>query len=83
MSKIRRSFSPEDRYSILQEAIRDGHTDTCRKYNGTGYPAVPFVAAQMALEIFKQRQRRLEGLLRTRRFPNVVLFNGTLNLSDL
>ena len=27
MSKIRRSFTPEDRYSIVQEAIRDGHAD--------------------------------------------------------
>ncbi|UFH55408.1 hypothetical protein [Spirosoma sp. KNUC1025] len=42
MSKARRSFAPEDRYSIVQEAIRDGHTETSRKYNGTGRPAVPF-----------------------------------------
>ncbi|CAN5639576.1 hypothetical protein BH09BAC4_BH09BAC4_04250 [soil metagenome] len=33
MSKIRRTFTPEDRYSIVQEAIRDGHAETCRKYN--------------------------------------------------
>ncbi|MBC3788859.1 transposase-like protein [Spirosoma sp. LMG 31448] len=33
MSKIRRSFTPEDRYSIVQEAIRDGHAETSRKYN--------------------------------------------------
>jgi transposase-like protein len=33
MSKIRRNFTPEDRYSIVQEAIRDGHAETCRKYN--------------------------------------------------
>jgi transposase-like protein len=33
MSKIRRSFTPEDRYSIVQEAIRDGYSETCRKYN--------------------------------------------------
>jgi len=33
MSKIRRSFTPEDRYSIVQEAIRDGHAEICRKYN--------------------------------------------------
>src|SRR3954468_21114911 len=33
MSKIRRSFTPEDRYSIVQEAIRDGHAETCRKYH--------------------------------------------------
>ena len=33
MSKIRRSFTPEDRYSIVQEAIRDGHAETCRQYN--------------------------------------------------
>ena len=33
MSKIRRSFTPEDRYSIVQEAMRDGHAETCRKYN--------------------------------------------------
>lgn len=62
-SKIRRSFTPEDRYSIVQEAIRDGHADTCRKYNGTRHPAVPFVAAQVALEIFKQGQRRPQRLI--------------------
>ncbi|MBC3788818.1 hypothetical protein [Spirosoma utsteinense] len=33
MSKIRRSFTPEDRYSIVQEAIRDGHAETSRKYS--------------------------------------------------
>ena len=33
MSKLRRSFTPEDRYSIVQVAIRDGHAETCRKYN--------------------------------------------------
>jgi transposase-like protein len=33
MSKLRRSFTPEDRYSIVQEAIRDGHAEISRKYN--------------------------------------------------
>jgi len=33
MSKQRRQFSPEEKYSILQEAEREGHTQTCRKYN--------------------------------------------------
>lgn len=33
MSKIRRNFTPEDRYSIVQEALRDGHAETCRKYH--------------------------------------------------
>jgi putative transposase len=33
MSKKRRSFSPEERLSILQEAERDGVMVTCRKYN--------------------------------------------------
>ena len=33
MSKSRRQFSPEEKYSILQEAEREGHTETCRKYN--------------------------------------------------
>ena len=28
-----RGVRPEDRYSIVQEAIRDGHAETCRKYN--------------------------------------------------
>lgn len=32
MSKTRRQFSPEEKYSILQEAEREGHTETCRKY---------------------------------------------------
>ncbi|SFD62804.1 hypothetical protein [Spirosoma endophyticum] len=62
MSKIRRSFIPEDRYSIVQEAIRDGHAEICRKYNGMGHPAIPFVTAQVALEIPEQRKRRPEGL---------------------
>lgn len=33
MSKTRRTFTPEDRYSIVQESLRDGHSETCRKYN--------------------------------------------------
>ena len=33
MSKSRRQFSPEEKYSILQEAELEGHTETCRKYN--------------------------------------------------
>ena len=33
MTKTRRVFSPEDRLSILQEAGREGFTQTCRKYN--------------------------------------------------
>jgi transposase-like protein len=33
MSKIRRQFTPEEKYSILQEAEREGLTETARKYN--------------------------------------------------
>lgn len=33
MSKSRRQFSPEEKHSILQEAEREGHGETCRKYN--------------------------------------------------
>jgi putative transposase len=33
MSKNRRSFSPEERLSILQEGQREGRSETCRKYN--------------------------------------------------
>ena len=33
MSKSRRQFSPEEKHSILQEAEREGHSETCRKYN--------------------------------------------------
>ena len=33
MKRERRTFSPEDRLSILQEASREGQTQTCRKYN--------------------------------------------------
>lgn len=33
MKKERRTFSPEDRLSILQEASREGQSETCRKYN--------------------------------------------------
>lgn len=33
MSKTRRQFTPEEKYSILQEAEREGTTETSRKYN--------------------------------------------------
>lgn len=33
MAKIKRTFSAEDRLSILQEAERAGFMETCRKYN--------------------------------------------------
>ena len=33
MTKTRRKFTPEEKYSILQESEREGHTETCRKYN--------------------------------------------------
>jgi transposase-like protein len=36
MTKTRRQFSPEEKYSILQEAEREGFTETCRKYNLAG-----------------------------------------------
>ena len=32
MTKTRRHFSPEEKISILQEAEREGHMETCRKY---------------------------------------------------
>ena len=31
--KPRRQFSPEEKYSIIQEAEREGITETARKYN--------------------------------------------------
>jgi transposase-like protein len=33
MPRGKRSFSPEERLSLLQEAERDGYMETCRKYN--------------------------------------------------
>lgn len=33
MAKTRRTFSPEDRLSLLKEAEREGFTETCRKHN--------------------------------------------------
>lgn len=33
MSKEKRSFTPEERLSLLQEAEREGYMETCRKYN--------------------------------------------------
>jgi transposase-like protein len=33
MNKSRRQFSPEEKYSILQEAERTGYSETSRKYN--------------------------------------------------
>ena len=33
MPRGKRSFTPEERLSILQEAEREGYMETCRKYN--------------------------------------------------
>ena len=33
MTNTRRSFTPEERLSLVQEAEREGNTETCRKYN--------------------------------------------------
>jgi transposase-like protein len=33
MTKTRRTFSPEDRLSLIREAEREGYMQTCRKYN--------------------------------------------------
>lgn len=33
MKGEKRTFSPDDRLSILQEASKEGQTQTCRKYN--------------------------------------------------
>jgi putative transposase len=33
MAKTRRTFSPEDRLSLLKEAEREGFTETCRKHS--------------------------------------------------
>lgn len=33
MTKVRRKFTPEEKYSILQESEREGSTEICRKYN--------------------------------------------------
>ncbi|GAB3022731.1 hypothetical protein GCM10027051_29470 [Niabella terrae] len=33
MTKTRRQFTPEEKYSILQEAEREGTTEIARKYN--------------------------------------------------
>lgn len=33
MTKQRRQFTVEEKHSILQEAEREGHLQTCRKYN--------------------------------------------------
>ena len=33
MAKTRRHFTPEEKYSILQESEREGVTETARKYN--------------------------------------------------
>ena len=33
MPRTKRSFTPEDRMSLLQEAEREGYMQTCRKYN--------------------------------------------------
>ena len=31
--RVKRKFSPEEKYSILQESEKEGFTETCRKYN--------------------------------------------------
>lgn len=33
MTRARRQFTPEEKHSILQEAEREGYTETCRKYS--------------------------------------------------
>ena len=33
MARTRRTFSPEDRLSLLKEAEREGFAETCRKHN--------------------------------------------------
>jgi putative transposase len=33
MTKTRRTFTPEERYSIVQEGQREGRSQTCRKYH--------------------------------------------------
>src|SRR5688500_10501436 len=33
MPRAKRSFTPEERLSLLQEAEREGYMQTCRKYN--------------------------------------------------
>lgn len=33
MTRTRRQFTPEEKYSILQEAEREGTTEVARKYN--------------------------------------------------
>jgi len=33
MPRSKRSFRPEERLSLLQEAEREGYMETCRKYN--------------------------------------------------
>lgn len=33
MTRVKRQFTPEEKLSILQEAEREGQTETCRKYN--------------------------------------------------
>jgi transposase-like protein len=33
MPRGKRSFTPEERLSLLQEAEREGYVETCRKYN--------------------------------------------------
>lgn len=33
MPRTKRSFTPEERLSLLQEAEREGYMQTCRKYN--------------------------------------------------
>ena len=59
MNKIRRSFSPEDRYSIVQEALREGHAETCRKYN----------LSPSLLRKWRQKYLTKEGL--TNSYPRV------------
>ena len=33
MPRTKRFFTPEERFSLLQEAEREGYMQTCRKYN--------------------------------------------------
>ena len=33
MNRVKRTFTPEERLSLVQEASKEGFTQTCRKYN--------------------------------------------------
>jgi transposase-like protein len=75
MNKTRRQFSPEEKYSILQESEREGITETCRKYQ-LSHSVVRYWKEKYlsnGKEGLKARYRRIDPNIRTLEEENARL----------